>query len=277
MFLAHEWTDRSKLAGAGLAFLCFSLVASSVYVTNDLLDLYSDRRHPTKQYRPFASSALPVPAGPPLIAALVVLGLWISFASLPRTFSYTLLVYLILTLLYSLWLKQKLLIDVLVLVALYGLRLLGGGYATNIVVSEWLLAFSSFFFLSLAFLKRYSELGNLRNGDPSLRPAGRGYQVSDLGVIETVGPTSGYLAVLVLALYISSEQVSELYVNTVGLWLLCPLLLYWITRVWFLARRGRLDEDPIVFALSDRVSLLTWLIAILIVWMATLGLGPHLG
>lgn len=277
LFLAHAWGDLKLVTDAFFAFVCFCLVASSAYVTNDLLDLEVDRLHPKKKDRPFASGALSVLAGATLAAGLLVLGLGLSFITLPSAYTHTLLLYLVFTLLYSSWLKRHLLVDVFVLASLYTLRLLAGGHATNIPISEWLLAFSVFFFLSLAFLKRYSELGNSQNGDQSFRPAGRGYQVSDLSVIETVGPTAGYLAVLVLALYLSSEQVAALYPNTAGLWLLCPLLLYWVTRVWFLAKRGEMDEDPILFALTDRVSLLAGLLAALLVGMATLGVGPSLG
>jgi 4-hydroxybenzoate polyprenyltransferase len=275
VLLAHVGEDVSNILHAFVAFVAFSLVASSVYVTNDLADMETDRRHPTKRSRPFASGALPSSLGPPLALVLLTLGISVSVVFLPRAFTETLITYLALTLLYSFWMKRRLLLDVLLLAALYTLRILGGGRATGIAISEWLLAFSVFFFLSLAFVKRYSELRALGEEDDMLLVAGRSYKVTDLSVIETVGPTAGYLAVLVLALYVNSEPVTALYSNTAGLWLVCPLLLYWITRIWFLAKRGDIHEDPIVFALTDRVSLLAGVLVVVLVGMAALGLGPR--
>ena len=153
------------------------------------------------------------------------------------------------------WLKRKPMIDVLILANMYTLRVLAGGVAANVPVSEWLLAFSTFFFLSLAFVKRYSELIRLA-GEQQPKAAGRGYAVSDLSLIETMGPCSGYLSVLVLALYINSDQVKNLYPHSNLLWILCALLLYWISRLWFWAKRGELLEDPVVFAITDRTSLI---------------------
>lgn len=275
VLLAHAGMDVSNVLRALAAFVAFSLVASSVYVTNDLVDIETDRRHSSKRGRPFASGALPPSLGPPLALVLAAFGVSVSVVLLPRAFTETLVTYLALTLLYSFWMKRRLLLDVLLLAALYTLRILGGGRATGIAISEWLLAFSVFFFLSLAFVKRYSELSALGEEDDMLLVAGRSYQVTDLSIIETVGPTAGYLAVLVLALYVNSEPVTALYSNTAGLWLVCPLLLYWVTRVWFLAKRGEIHEDPIVFALRDRVSLLAGVLVIVLVGMAALGLGPR--
>src|SRR5262249_28647147 len=158
-------------------------------------------------------------------------------------------------------LKEKVMIDVLTLAGLYSLRVLAGGIAVDVPVSEWLLGFSMFFFISLAFAKRYAELSQLAAGSEA---RGRGYLVSDLSLIESIGPSSGYLAVLVLALYINSSQVKTLYGNPAPLWLICPLLLYWIGRVWFLAKRGILSEDPIVFAIRDWVSVATGCLALLL-------------
>jgi hypothetical protein len=159
---------------------------------------------------------------------------------------------------YSVWLKSRILVDVLVLAGLYTLRVLAGGVAADVPVSEWLLAFSGFLFISLAFVKRYAELLNLSNSGGS-EARGRGYQVADLGLIESIGITSGLLAVLVFAMYINSEVVKQLYGASWPLWLICPLLLYWISRLWFLARAGSLSEDPVVFAVRDPVS---WIIGV---------------
>jgi 4-hydroxybenzoate polyprenyltransferase/phosphoserine phosphatase len=276
ILLAHTWGDPRKVLAAALAFVAFSLVASAVYVTNDLVDLDSDRRHPSKRRRPFASGDLPVSFGPPLAVGLMLGGLVLAWLALPIEFVVCLLGYLVLTVGYSFWFKGVLLVDVFLLAGLYTFRLLGGGYATTTPISEWLMAFSGFFFLSLAFAKRYAELRNLREAGASTRAPGRSYLTADLGVIETVGPTSGYVAVLVLALYINSSQVALLYTNPLGLWLLCPLVLYWITRVWFLAQRGDLHEDPVIFALHDPISLVTGLFAAALVMIATAGWGPTL-
>jgi 4-hydroxybenzoate polyprenyltransferase len=165
--------------------------------------------------------------------------------------------------------KRKLLVDVIVLAGLYTLRILAGGAAAQVEVSPWMLAFSIFMFLSLAFAKRFSELSELR-GQSQKELRGRGYMVEDLDILQTVGPCSGYLAVLVFAMYIySSELVTKLYRNPLLLWLLCPLMLYWITRVWFLARRRTLTEDPVLFAIKDRVSWYAAVIAVLLVLLAS--------
>jgi 4-hydroxybenzoate polyprenyltransferase/phosphoserine phosphatase len=261
LVLAHQITAPGKAIALLFAFVAFSACASSVYVLNDLLDIEADRRHPTKRHRPFASGAVPLAVGPYLIVGLVALGFLISLAALPLDYAALLGVYLVVNYLYTCWLKEKIMIDVLTLAGLYSLRVLAGGIAVDVVVSEWLLVFSMFFFLSLAFAKRYSELCLLSRGGEA---RGRGYVTSDISLIESIGPSSGYLAVLVLALYINGNQVKTLYVNPAPLWLCCPLLLYWIGRVWFLAKRGILTEDPIVFAIMDRVSVVTGCLALML-------------
>lgn len=252
MFLSHVIT-LGGIATALLAFVAFSLVASSVYVVNDLLDIESDRRHPKKRLRPFASGALGLAWGPVLAAGLASTSFLLAFATLPMRFVGMMAVYLAITSLYSFWLKRLVVVDVMVLAGLYTLRVVGGALATGSPLSEWMLGLSMFLFTSLAFAKRYAELARLedeQNGDS----AGRGYRVADLGIIESLGPASGYLSVLVLALYINSNAMRSLYVNSWALWLICPLLMYWITRVWFMAKRRQLSEDPVVFALKDGVS-----------------------
>jgi 4-hydroxybenzoate polyprenyltransferase len=188
-----------------------------------------------------------------LAAALAVAAFALSFALLPKVFLLALGVYLAGTLLYSTWLKARLLVDVFLLAGLYTLRVLAGGAAASLPVTPWLLAFSSFLFLSLAFVKRYAELIEAGRDDAEFVKA-RNYRQEDMAILESVGPTSGYLAVLVLAIYISTDLARQLYHHPQWLWLLCPVVLYWITRIWFLARRRALSEDPILFALTDRIS-----------------------
>lgn len=253
LLLARAYDDPDKLVAAIAAFAAFSLTASSVYLFNDLLDVEADRVHPKKKKRPFASGSLPLLYGPPLIATLISIALTISIVLLPPTYLGVLLLYLAVNSAYSTTLKSKMLIDVMILASLYTLRILAGGVATDLAPSEWLLAFSIFIFTSLAFAKRYVELARVA-AEGKTEAKGRGYRVEDLDLIISVGPTSGYLAVLVFALYINNG-LPEFYTNKTLLWLTCPLLLYWISRLWFLAKRGELDHDPVVFAVTDKVSL----------------------
>jgi 4-hydroxybenzoate polyprenyltransferase len=268
LILAHRLGDLPKLLAASVAFLCFCGCASSAYILNDLLDLEGDRAHRTKQRRPFASGALPLAWGPPLVVGLLAASLAAALAWLPPAFSALLAFYYALTCLYSFVIKRRLLVDVMTLAGLYTLRILAGGAAASVEVSDWCLAFSMFLFVSLAFAKRYVELRAAAQGQ-QLELKGRGYRVGDLPLLEAVGPASGYMAVLVLALYIQGEQVQTLYRHPRVLWLVCPLLLYWITRVWFFARRDALPDDPIVFALKDGVSLAAGVVAAAILAAAT--------
>lgn len=265
---AHEIANIELLFDVCTAFLCFGLFASAGYVCNDLLDLEADRLHPTKAQRPFASGELSPVAGVLLIAGMVVAGLVPAVALLSRAFTLMLIGYLVLSVCYSLYLKKLLLIDVIVLAGLYTYRVIAGGVVTEVAVTTWLLAFSMFIFLSLAFAKRYNELMLLRSCDSS-SAAGRAYRVDETDLLLNVGPTTGCISVLVLALYISeSPDVSRLYGSVALLWLLCPILLYWILRVWFLARRGELPGDPITFALTDRVSLVVGVLVIVLLFVA---------
>jgi HAD superfamily hydrolase (TIGR01549 family) len=261
LMTAHRWFDPAALIQILLAFIAFSLAASSVYILNDLLDLQSDRKHPSKRFRPLASGHLPIPTGFGVAAALLGLSLGLATA-LPWAFDGLLLTYVVVTTAYSAYFKRRLLIDVLCLAGLYTLRILAGGAATGIVISPWLMAFSMFFFLSMAFAKRYTELSVMRGTEGKI--PGRGYRVSDLEMIRSVGPASGYLCVVVFSLYISSPDVLRLYTRPTMLWLFCPILLYWILRVWFLAHRQELPHDPVLFALQDRQSYLAGLLFALI-------------
>ena len=250
---SHNVFHLSLAMASAIAFVCFCLCASAVYVLNDLADINADRRHPSKRKRPFASGALPVSWGLPLASGLLVVGFAVAALILPPGFSAALAVYFVTTCAYSFLAKRIAMLDVLMLAGLYTIRVLAGGTATGIVVSEWLMAFSMFLFVSLAFAKRYAELGRLLRANEGAA-IGRGYSVADIGLIESMGPASGYIAVLVLALYVNGEQMKTLYRNPWPLWLICPVLMYWISRVWIKAKRGELSEDPIVFALRDRIS-----------------------
>jgi len=264
--MSHQLHNPLLLAQAALGFLAFGLCASSVYLLNDLLDLPADRRHPSKRRRAFAAGRIPLHHGVALIP-LLLLGALLAALWLPWEFLAVLGLYYGVTLAYSLRLKQAALVDVLTLAGLYTVRLLAGGAAVAVPLSFWLLAFSMFLFLSLALVKRYSELLVMRQENRD-NAQGRGYVVGDLEGLAQFGAASGYLAVLVLALYINSEQVKVLYARPEAIWLLCPLLLYWISRVWLLARRDQMHEDPVVFAIEDRRS--HWLVAIgaAILWVA---------
>ena len=251
---SHNLFHVALAWAAAVAFVCFCFCASAVYVLNDLSDIDADRRHPAKRVRPFASGALPVSWGLPLAGGLLIVAFAVAALTLPAGFSVALAVYFATTCAYSFLAKRIAMLDVLLLAGLYTIRVLAGGTATGIVVSEWLMAFSMFLFVSLAFAKRYAELERLLRANEE-SASGRGYLVSDIGLIESMGPASGYIAVLVLALYINGEQMKALYRTPWPLWLACPVLMYWIGRVWIKAKRGELSEDPIVFALRDRVSL----------------------
>ncbi len=252
---SHRVFDLPSVIAGVLAMIAFSLCASSVYVLNDLLDLASDRAHERKRRRPFAAGDLSIPFGLVLTAMLLTASIIVSLF-LPSAFQLTLAIYYASTLAYSLVLKRRLLVDVFMLAGLYTIRVLAGSAATGIEASAWLLAFCLFFFLSMALVKRFTELLAL-NEKSQLRVAGRGYAASDLQAIGSLGSSSGFMCALVLALYINSPQVAPLYRSPWALWFLCPLLLYWISRVWILAYRGSMHDDPILFALRDRVSYLT--------------------
>ena len=253
--LDHKLFDRPVVLRAALAFTGFCLAASGAYVLNDLYDLEADRRHPTKRNRPFAAGAVSPGLGKLLVPVLFAGAILIAFAIGARGFSALLLLYVTATTAYSVYLKRIAVLDVLLLAGLYTLRVLAGIAATGVRFSTWLLAFSMFLFLSLAFLKRYGEVGGLE-GPADTGVLRRGYLRGDREWLGSMGGASGYLSVLVLALYVSSEQVTALYRTPFLLWLICPVLLFWISRMWLLAYRGRLHEDPIVATARDPISYL---------------------
>lgn len=251
LLTAHLVLDAAAWGKSLLAFAAFSLLASGTYLLNDLHDLDADRRHPTKRRRPLASGELAIPAGFASAIVLSLAGLAIAFLALPKAFVGAIGLYLVLTLGYSLFLKRMLLVDVVALSLLYTVRIYGGAEAIEVELSEWLFVFSLFVFTSLAFLKRSIELRRteLRTGATL---AGRGYAAEDAAIVRVVGPTIGVMSVLVLALYVQSPAVEDTYASPGLLWLLLPLMTYWVVRIWFLAERGTVDDDPVAFSIRDR-------------------------
>ncbi|MEJ6396241.1 UbiA family prenyltransferase [Gymnodinialimonas sp. 2305UL16-5] len=249
-----------------LGFLAFCCTASAVYVINDLFDLAADRAHPRKRLRPFAAGELTAMTGLAMVGGLLALALIFGLATGNPSFLGVLAVYLGITFAYSLSLKRKLLVDVLTLAALYTIRIVAGGVAASLVLSPWLLGFSMFLFLGLAAVKRQAELmDQLVTGRES---SGRAYQVEDLPILRGLALSSGMAAVLVLALYIASDDVQLLYDWPEVLWLVCPIVLYWVLRMVMTTHRGHMTDDPIVFAAKDRTSQLTIVLAVVTVLVA---------
>lgn len=271
LLAAHQFGDIQSLTTLSLAFISFSLCASSVYITNDLLDLESDRIHPRKRYRPFASAKLSIAKGlaiaPLLICISMLFGLMVGL-----DFFIVLIMYYVLTFAYSFILKRIVLVDCLILATLYTLRIIAGAAAVSILLSFWLLAFSVCIFLSLALLKRYAELiVQLQVGKNHAH--GRGYEVSDASLLQIFGVSVGYLSVLIIALYIRSEDVISLYAQPVAIWFILPILLFWISWVWLRAARGEMHDDPIIFAIKDKASLFIAGLTALVFLYAALGMG----
>jgi 4-hydroxybenzoate polyprenyltransferase len=267
ILLDHRLTQAEIVARGALAFAAFSLAASGAYVLNDMLDLEADRSHPTKRYRPFASSALAPSVGYVLAPVLIGLSLLVGVALGAPGFLALLLLYIGLTTAYSAYLKRIVVLDVLLLAGLYTIRVLAGITASGVPFSTWLLAFSTFLFLSLAFLKRHGELSALAADTPPARRR-RGYLPQDLEWLRTMGAASGYLAVLVLALYLNSDEVVRLYRKPAVLFLVCPLLLFWTSRLWLLAHRGQIHEDPIVASARDPSSYIVGALVLLVLYAA---------
>ncbi len=259
LFTAHAWGDRGMLIRTLLGYAAFCLCASATYLINDMLDLASDRQHPRKRHRAFASGTVPLTHG--MVAVVVLLGAGVAIgASIGVPFLLALAAYIVATLAYSLHLKTYVLIDTMTLAGLYTLRIIAGGAATGIELSFWLLAFSTFLFLSLANVKRCSELSALLQ-QRKVAAHGRDYQVTDLTSVTIMGVASGYISVLVLALYLQSPDVVRHYSRPWVMWMLCPIILYWISRMWIKAGRGEMDDDPLVYTVYDRASLILILAA----------------
>ena len=264
---SHTIFNGPVAGNATLAFFSFGFAASAAYILNDLLDLEEDRRHATKKQRPFASGRTLIGSG--IVLAIASLSASAAIASLvPGAFVTALLTYLILTSLYSLFLKRVLVIDVLVLALLYTLRVIAGHLATGVPFSFWLLSFAFFLFLSLAFSKRAADLIQHRQDNQKVVP-GRGYVITDLDAICIAGICSGFLSSLVLALYINSDSVQLLYRRPALLWGLQPILLYYITRLWILCRRGELTDDPLLYTVRAPSTYGAALLAIMVLLAAT--------
>jgi 4-hydroxybenzoate polyprenyltransferase len=246
--LANDLLNVSTLIECLIAFVAFSFAASSIYIINDLVDMPLDRKHKTKRNRPIAAGNVSIPVALATAGALILAAISMSLL-LPPLFGLVMGAYVLMTTAYSFALKRMLLIDVLTLAGLYTVRVVAGAAATMIEVSFWLLAFSVFFFLSLALVKRFVELED--NPASTAKIAGRGYRPADKQVIGEAGMASAFAAALVLALYVDSPEVKQLYGQPWLIWPLCPIVLYLSIRIWVLARRGEMHEDPVVFLLSD--------------------------
>lgn len=270
LYFSHLYSDLSLVFTAVMAFFAFSFCASSIYVLNDLVDLPSDRQHPRKRKRPLAAGSLSIPEGIALSLAALALSITLAVVCVSPKFVLVLLGYVALTTAYSFVLKQKMIVDVLTLASLFTYRVMAGGIAVDVKLSPWLLAFSIFFFTSLAFVKRYSELIQVQgDGGDSLK--GRNYVPADIPIITSAGPAAGLLAVLVFALYINSPAMLQYYSVPQALWGICLILVYWIIRIWFLAARDRMHDDPVLFAVRDRVSLAAGALVVICLLVARYG------
>lgn len=267
---AHQ-TDLATLRAGFMAFVAFSLIASSVYVLNDLLDLRADRAHPRKRLRPFAAGTIPIEHASWMAIGLFAGGLLVGVAVGPA-FVGVLIFYHVATTAYSLWLKRKVVIDICALAGLYTLRVIAGAVAAQVPLSMWMLAFTLFLFFSLAAIKRQAEIvDSIADGGRAMH--GRGYGSGDLATVSQMAISSGYVAVLVLALYLNSTAVDRLYAFPELLWGSCAILLYWISRMAMVANRGNMHDDPIVFAATDRVSLCCAALMVIIVAGSATGFG----
>ncbi|WP_419174307.1 UbiA family prenyltransferase [Desulfosediminicola sp.] len=267
LLAAHRFLEVQLLFSVFVAFFSFGLCASSVYILNDLIDLTEDRRHPRKRFRPFASGTLPLANGIATCIVLLVLSVLVGLA-LPVQFYYILSIYYLTTLAYSLWLKKVVILDVIVLAGLFTIRMLAGSAAVNIWPSSWLLAHSMFLFISLALVKRYSELTTMRLEYGSSATA-RSYVVNDSTVLAIMGVASAFVSAFVLVLYIMSASAQLSYGRHNVIWLVCPLLLYWLCYIWLVAHRGKMHDDPMIFALRDRTSRIILLLMAIIMLFAT--------
>lgn len=273
LITAHELSHFEAIAAVLVAFVSFGMCASGTYIINDLFDLDADRHHKKKRFRPFAAGTLTATQGVAGCSLMLATGLGLALL-LPWTFQGALVAYIIVTLLYSFRLKRVASLDVLLLAGLYTLRVVAGAFAAQLELSFWLLAFSMFVFLCLALVKRVAELIELKaqHADSQAgtsKAKGREYSIDDIPILQMLGASSGYLAVLVLALYINSPEVSDLYSTPQLLWLIAPLMLLWVTRLWMVTARGYMNEDPILFAIKDPETWVTAAITAAILFVAT--------
>ncbi len=278
LILAHGYRGPGafgSILGAMIGFLAFGLCASGTYIVNDLLDIEADRRHTSKRRRPFAAGNLPAISGVIVLVLFVTTSFILAYlipsilshfptdgVILPLAAVKWLALYAVSTTAYSFVLKRIVLLDVFVLSGLYTLRIIAGSACSGIAISTWLGGFSIFFFLSLAFIKRFAELENLR-ARGTVPSNGRGYLISDIEQLRAFGTASAYASVVVLTLYIWNVD-NKLYHHPLRLWLLLPVVLFWVSQLWLLASRGELNEDPVVFAITDKRSLLLGVVAALV-------------
>ena len=266
IIMAHRFFDLDMLLKNILTFISFSLIASAGYIINDILDFEADRQNPEKKQRPFAEGLLSFYSGFIGFLFLTLCGFALAIITLPILFSIILLLYLILTLTYSLFLKRKTIIDVITLSVCYNIRIIAGGAAIAVPISSWLIVFSMFFFISLAFMKRYADLITLDDIKPNI--IGRGYIKKDIPIVGSAGIASGYISLLVLTLYIYSDHVNELYKQPFLLWLVIPFILYLISRLWLKTVRGEMTSDPIIFIIKDRISYIILVMIIVVFSLA---------
>lgn len=268
LLLSHRFFELDLIFNCILGFVSFSFAASSMYVLNDLLDVQNDRKHATKRNRPFASGALSIRSGFILFFLLLLTTFTLAFTTHSLRFQLAVTFYLVATISYSLFLKRLVVWDVIMLAGFYTVRILAGGYVANVPPSQWLLSFSTFFFLSLAFVKRFEELRSVEQDHKSFL-SGRGYRKDDLPLVGTFGATSGYVSVLIFTLYLNSSEVASLYQHPTLLWLVGVCLLFWITRLWIITFRGQMTDDPVVFAMKDRFSYAIGTVIFALLFLAT--------
>ena len=259
--LAHELHDTQALISVLFGFVAFSCTASTVYIINDISDVEHDRMHPRKRHRPLAAGHISVPAAIALAGVLLACAVAITVTLMPPAFAGWLACYAVVTTVYSFVIKRLVLIDVIALAGLYSLRIAAGGAAADVPVSTWLLGFSLFLFMSLAFLKRYTELLDTIERD-GRTVSGRGYHVGDADFVLVAGAALGFVAILVFTRYLDAQQVRDLYKHPEYLWLITPCLVYWVSHLWLRAHRGEMHDDPIVFAARDGAS---WIVGAAIV------------
>ena len=266
LITSHRFYSLNLILLSTAAFFAFSFAASAGYVINDLLDLDADRAHPRKKSRPFASGKLSIPRG--LILAFILLsGAMVIASQLNSHFLIILLGYFVISFSYSLYFKKIILFDVFILAFLYSTRIIAGGTATHISISFWLVSFSTFIFLSLAFVKRYSELMKITEG-LDMKHRGREYRKEDLNLLQVMGIASGFLSVVVFSLYINSPEVRQLYSRPKILWTISFALLFWISHLWLITNRGEMTDDPIVYAIKDKISYLIFMVIGLIIFFS---------
>jgi len=261
LFFSHLYLNVDALFSAALTFIVFSLCASGIYLVNDLLDIEADREHVTKRKRPFAAAKLRPVTGVLASLLLVFVALVACFFLLNVKTFLVLVIYMIITNLYSFYLKDYSTIDVITLTSLYTIRIVAGAVAVGVVLSPWLFNFSLFFFLSLAYMKRYIEVARYAKEG---KLSGRNYSADETNIIMMMGIVNGGIAIFTLTMYLNGEYVLSTYLSPHLLWLICPLLLFWIYRAWMWAKRDKIDDDPVVFAIKDKVSIVTAILVALL-------------